>query len=424
MKRFIFALALAAVTQSLSAFDWKQYRGPNHNGHSNEKIQNKRWGAGPTVLWKSDKYPLGFASFTTSGDQCFTVCARGGKEVVVAIDSNNGNENWSHTMTPAEYGHTGGNAGARNNSGGDGPRSTPTIYDGMVYVMSADLVLYCLAEDNGKLVWKKDILKEYEGENIRWKNAASPVIENDRIFIAGGGPKHAMMALDVDTGKLLWSTGDDKMTHSTPTLATIHGIRQVVFFTQTGLVGVAAATGAELWRFNFKFSISTAISPIVAGDVVYCSAGYNVGSAAVKISRQGDEFSAEEIWRVHGHKNVANHWSTPVYQDGYLYGMFSFKKYGNGPLKCVELATGKVVWSKEGFGPGNCIIVDGHILALSDDGHVVLAEASPKRYREVSRVKVLSGKCWTTPILSNGRIFVRSTKESACLDISGRQASR
>lgn len=424
MKRIIFTLTIAALAQSLPAHDWTQYRGPNHNGHSHEKLPSKRWGTGPTVLWKSDKYPLGFASFTTSGDQCFTVCARDGKEVVVAINANSGKENWSYTMTPAEYGHTGGNAGARNNQGGDGPRSTPTIHGGKVYVTSADVVLYCLDENTGRLEWKKDILNEFNGENIRWKNAASPLIADGRIYLAGGGKGKAMMALNPKTGALIWGTGSDKMTHSTPTIASIHGVKQVVFFTQTGLVGVDAAKGTELWRYNFKFSISTAISPIVAGDIVYCSAGYNVGSAAVKVSHAGGKFSAEEMWRVHGHKNVANHWSTPVYKDGYLYGMFSFKKYGTGPLKCVELKTGKVVWSKEGFGPGNCIIADGHILALSDDGHVVLAEASPARYRELSRVKVLKGKCWTTPILSNGRIYVRSTKEAACLDISGREAAR
>ncbi|MGB0578838.1 MAG: PQQ-binding-like beta-propeller repeat protein [Limisphaerales bacterium] len=424
MKRFIFALTIASLVQSASADDWTQYRGPNHNGHSDEKLPSKRWDAGPTLLWKSDKYPLGFASFTTSGDQCFTVCGRDGKEVAVAINMSSGRENWSYTMTPTDYGHTGGNAGARNNQGGDGPRSTPTIHDAKVYIMSADLVLYCLDEQSGSLVWKKDIIKEHAGKNIRWKNAASPLIADGRIYVAGGGTGQSMMALNPKNGELLWGTGADTMTHSTPTIATIHGVRQVIFFTQTGLVGVNAVNGTELWRYNFKFSISTAISPIVAGDIVYCSAGYNVGSAAVKVSKAGDTFSAEEIWRVHGHKNVANHWSTPVYKDGYLYGMFSFKKYGDGPLKCVELETGKVVWSKEGFGPGNCIIADGHILALTDDGQVVLAEASPKRYRELSRAKVLKGKCWTTPILSNGRIYVRSTKEAACLDISGRQAAR
>jgi outer membrane protein assembly factor BamB len=424
MKRITIALTLAALAQTATADDWTQYRGPNHNGHSAEKHFAKRWGSGPAVVWKTSAYPLGFASFTTSGSQAFTVCARNQQEVVVAVNADTGTENWSHTMTPANYGHDGGNSGARDNKGGDGPRATPTIDNGRVYVMSADLVLYALDEKNGSLIWKRDLIREHAGRNIKWKNAASPVIEGNNIYVAGGGPGQSLMAVDKNSGKVVWKTGDELMTHSTPTLATIHGVRQVIFFTQKGLVSCDARKGTELWRFPFKCAVSTAISPIAAKDIVYCSAGYGVGSAAVKIRKTAAGMKADELWRIHGHKDVANHWSTPVYHDGHLYGMFSFKKYSSGPLKCVELATGKVRWAKDGFGPGNCIIADGHILALADNGQVVLAEVNTERYRELARVKAIKGKCWSTPILSNGRIFIRSTTEAACLDVSGKTASR
>jgi outer membrane protein assembly factor BamB len=106
-------------------------------------------------------------------------------------------------------------------------------------------------------------------------------------------------------------------------------------------------------------------------------------------------------------------------KDGYLYGMFSFKKYGVGPLKCVELATGKVVWEQPGFGAGNVILVGDKLVALADNGTLVVAEATPAAYKEVSRTKAVAGKCWSTPALSDGRIYVRSTKEGACLDVAG-----
>jgi len=424
ISQFLLCGVIAASLNLSQAEDWPQYRGPHHNGHSSEKHFSKHLGGNPAFLWKTSAYPLGFASITTHGNRAFTVCARDGYEVAVAIDADTGREIWAHPMTPADYGHSGGNSGARGNQGGDGPRSTPSISDGKVYVMSADLVLYALDESNGALVWKKDLIKEHAGRNIKWKNAASPLVEGDLIFVAGGGPGQAMMAINKHNGNVVWKGGDDLMTHSTPTLATIHGVRQVIFFTQKGLVARNAKTGAELWRYPFKFAVSTAISPVTAGHLVYCSAGYGVGSALVRIERTPEGMTARELWRIHGHKDVANHWSTPVYHDGHLYGMFSFKKYGTGPLKCVELATGKVQWSKEGFGPGNCIIADGHIIALSDDGHLVIVKARSDRYEEVSRAKVLKGKCWTTPILSNGRIYVRSTAEAACIDVSGKTASR
>jgi outer membrane protein assembly factor BamB len=125
-----------------------------------------------------------------------------------------------------------------------------------------------------------------------------------------------------------------------------------------------------------------------------------------------------------GDKPLANHWSTPVFKDGYLYGMFQFKEYGSGPLKCVELATGKVKWSKPGFGPGNVILVGNNVLALSDAGELVVVEATPASYKESGRAKVVEGKCWSTPVLSNGHVYVRSTKEAACFDVSAKSAQR
>jgi outer membrane protein assembly factor BamB len=107
-----------------------------------------------------------------------------------------------------------------------------------------------------------------------------------------------------------------------------------------------------------------------------------------------------------------------VSQDGYLYGLFGFKEFAKAPLKCVEIATGKEMWSKPGFGPGGCTLVDGYVLVLSDAGELVLVKATPTAYNEVARTHAVAGKCWSTPAVSNGKIYARSTKEGACLDVS------
>ena len=114
---------------------------------------------------------------------------------------------------------------------------------------------------------------------------------------------------------------------------------------------------------------------------------------------------------------MINHWSTPVYHDGHLYGMFSFKKYGNGPLQCIELQTGRVKWSEDGYGPGNAILAGKHLLALSDKGVLSVVEASPNYYNELARKKLITGKCWSTPILSEGKVLMRSTVEAVCLSV-------
>ena len=408
-------------TTALGA-DWPQYRGPTHNGVSTESIAKKWAAAGPRQLWKA---PLtdGFSSFTVSQGRAFSLVLREveglKQEVCVALDADTGKELWAASLGFAKF-DGGGDSGTDDNKGGDGPRSTPSADGSNVYVTSAKLVVSCFDAKSGKLNWSRDLMKEHGGENIRWQNAASPLIDGDLVFVAGGGAGQALLALNKNNGQVAWKGQDDKMTHATPTAATILGVRQVIFFTQKGLVAVAPKTGDVLWRYDFKYNVSTAISPIVAGDMVYCSAGYGVGAGAVKITKAGDQFGASELWP--RNNQLVNHWSTPVFKDGYLYGMFSFKDYGKGPLKCVELATGKVMWSQEGFGPGNCILAGGNLLVLGDAGQLVLVEATPKVYAELARAQVLAGKCWSTPVVSNGRVYARSTKEGVCLDVSGQAA--
>jgi len=401
------------------AGDWPQYRGPNGDGFCSE-IPNLNWPAsGPKVLWRIPT-KNGFSSFTIADGKALTVVTRdlegAPREVCVALDAMTGQEIWSAPVGVAVY-DGGGDSGTENNKGGDGPRSTPTIIGGKVYVSNQLLVLTCLDAQNGKVLWTKDLIKEHAGRNIPWKNAASPVIDGHLLFVAGGGPGESLLALNKDTGAVVWKGQDDLITHATPVVRTILGVRQVIFFLRSGLVAVAAKDGAFLWRFPFRFSTSTAASPVVAGDIVYCSAAYGIGGGACRISKSGDKFIATDLYRIADNK-LANHWSTPVVKDGCLYGLFGHKQYGAGPLKCVELATGQIKWSQPGFGQGNVILVGDKVLALTDDGQLVVVKASPVAYEETARAKVLAGKCWTTPALSDGRLYLRSTKEAVCLDLA------
>jgi outer membrane protein assembly factor BamB len=416
-------LALGAMQQGFAAAaEWSEYRGPGHDGITAESV-NAPWpSSGPKLLWKAPT-PNGFSSFTVGGGAVYTQLGKevGGdnREVCIALDAATGKELWAVPVDRAEY-QGGGDSGTPDNKGGDGPRSTPTYSDGRVYVYTSDLVLGCLDAKTGKQVWGIDMIKEHAGKNVNWKNAASPVIEGDLIYVAAGGAGQSLLAIDKKTGKVVWKTGDDKITHATPVVATILGEKQVIFFTQKGLVSVTPDAGKELWRYPFRYSTSTAASPVVCGDIVYCSAGYDVGGGACKIAKSGNGFTATEIWRTPGNKAVPNHWSTPVYKDGYLYGMFSFKRYGVGPLKCVEAASGKIMWEQKGFGAGQVILAGGKVLALADDGELVVVDPDSSAYKEVSRFQAITGKCWSTPALSDGHIYVRSTKEGACFDVSGK----
>jgi len=410
-------LTIVLISASpLFAADWTQYRGANHDGSSPEKI-SKQWPKeGPRVIWKA---PLGdsFGSFAVAGGKAFCFIQRPAdgqdKEVAIALDANSGKELWSVPLGEPTY----------DKQGGDGPRSTPTVDGNSVYFLGANLKLSCLDTTTGKIKWQHDLVKEFGGKVIQWKSAASPVLDGNLIFVNAGGAGQAFLAFNKADGKVVWKSGDDTPTHASPTPATIFGVRQIIFFALSGLVSLEAASGKELWRHQFPFKISTASSPIVYNDVVYCSAGYGVGAGACRISESGNNFKAAELLRREG--DLMNHWTTPVCKDGYLYGIYGFKDFGKAPLKCVEIATGKEVWSQPGFGSGGgTILVGDCVLVQSDRGPLVLIEATPKGYHELARAQVYAGKCWTMPVVSNGKIFARNTKEGFCLDVSPQQAQR
>jgi outer membrane protein assembly factor BamB len=416
MKTSSFLPLLIATPLALHAADWPQYRGASGDGVSPEIL---KWGqAGLKSVWKTPSGG-GFSSYSVAGGKVFTLALRehdgAPQEFLTVQDAASGKELWAAPLSVVKF-DGGGDDGTPDNKGGDGPRSTPVVLGNSVFVLSSQLALRAFDVATGKALWTVDIKANHEGQSIKWQNAASPLIEGGLIYVGGGGSGQSLLAVDPATGKIVWKAFDEKITHATPVAATIHGQRQVIFFLQSGLLSVEPKSGKELWRYSFPFKVSTAASPVVSGDIVYCSAGYGVGAGAVRVAKTGAGFTATEIYRMPGNQPLANHWSTPVVKDGYMYGMFQFKEYGKGPVKCVDIATGDVKWTKEGFGPGHVVLMGNEVVALSDAGEVVRFAAEPAAYKELSRQKVLEGKCWTTPSISGGRLFVRSTKEAACLE--------
>jgi len=404
------ALAIAFSSGS----DWPQYNGAASDRISLESLGTKSFPKdGPKARWRAQTGP-GFSSLAVVGGRAYTLVLRDEAEVLVALDAASGKELWSAELSEPDY-DGGAGAGEDGNDGGDGPRATPSVADGRVFVLDANLLLCAFDAASGKELWRQDIADDYEGQELKWNNAASALVEGAHVFVVGGGEEQSMLAFEAATGKLAWKRGSEKMTHATPIAATLHGQRQVIFFVQAGLVAVEPASGKELWRTEFPYRTSSAASPVVAGDIVFCSAGYGVGAAAWRIDAKDGALVPELLWRT-PNKNI-NHWSTPVAHDGHLYGMFSFKEYGKGPLCCLDLATGEQKWAQEGFGPGNVILVGGTLVALSDKGELVLVDPRPDAYQELARADVLAGKCWSMPSFSDGAVYLRSTVESVRIDL-------
>jgi outer membrane protein assembly factor BamB len=414
-RSFLLGLLSAASLLPLRAADWPHYRGPTLDGRSAEQWPLPAWPAdGLRRAWQA-KTETGFSSFTIAGGRAYTVVAAQidgvKREVCVALDARTGQEIWRTPFGVARY-DGGGDSGTPDNKGGDGPRSTPVVSDGRVYLFGGAMNLVCLEASTGQSVWAKGILQDFGGRNIRWQSAASPVVDGELVFVAGGGPGQSLLAFNKKTGALVWKTQDDGATHATPVVADILGVRQVIFLTQRGLVALAPKDGAVLWRHEHPFRTATGASPVVSGDIVYCSSGYGVGATAVKLSKAGGEFQATLLWRKPN--QLMNHWSTPVAKDGFIYGLFGHAAYGKAPLACVELATGEQKWSQPGFGPGGVILVDNQLVVLADDGEVVVVKAAPAAYAETGRFQAVAGKCWSTPAFSDGKIYLRSTTEGVC----------
>ncbi len=412
----VLGLALATTAFSAESTDWGTFRGPKGNGIV-AALPSTKWSL--KEVWKSPTN-LGFSSFAVAGGKAYTLVTGESDgntgEMLTCLDEKTGKEVWSKPLSIIPKYTGGGDSGTPDNKGGDGSRSTPVINGGKVYVIDSMLGVFCFDAATGKKVWNHDVMKDNAGVQIKWENAASPVIDGDVLLLAGGGAGQALIGLNKNTGKVVWKAEDDKMTHATPVLADIHGVHQAIFFTQTGLVAVDPQKGSVIWRAPFPYKVSTAASPVVFEDIVYCSAGYGVGAGAFKISKAGAKLEATQIWR--RENQCFNHWSTPVVKDGYLYGMFSFKEYGAGPLACVDIRTGEDKWAEKGFGPGQVILAGDKIIATSDKGEIVVAEANPEKYKEVVRKDVLDGKVWSYPILANGKIFARSTTEGVCLELN------
>jgi len=409
-----------AAAAPVCSADWAQYRGSETDGHSPEKLSLAATLPDNSLprVWQIPA-ENGFSSFVVSGESAYTIVGRQidgvNREVLVSVNIADGTERWAKAFGIARY-DGGGDSGASDNRGGDGPRSTPAVSDGRVFVYSGAMKLVCIAAKDGTELWSQDIAKSFGGQNIRWQNAASPLLDDGLVFVAGGGAGQSLLAFDQKTGENLWKTQDDGIVHASPIIATLHGVRQVIFSTKGGLVAVAPRTGKVLWRQPFQAKY-VAASPVVSGDLVYCSAGYGAGAMVVRVTKDGDAFTTEQLWKKPN--ALMNHWSTPVAKDGYLYGLFGHASYGTAPLKCIDMATGEEKWSKPNFGMGGVILVDGHLLALCDNGELCIVKATPEGYQQEALFKAIDGKCWSTPAYSDGKIYLRSTKNGVCYAAAG-----
>jgi outer membrane protein assembly factor BamB len=383
-----------ALAPHARAADWPNFRGPNHNGISAETGLNASFGpGGPRRLWAAN-VGQGFSGIAVSGGRAYTLGNQGGQETVYCFNALNGQILWRHNYRcdPGDY---------------EGPRATPSVDGNRVYTMSREGYAFSLDAASGRVLWQKDLSAESNAQAPRWGFAGSPLVEGNLVIFNVGT---AGIALNKANGKTVWVSGPQMAGYSTPVPFTNGASRGVALFVAWGLVAVNPRDGKPLWqqRWETQFGVNAA-DPVISGDSAYISSGYNRGGALVKFGGG----RARTAWE---NRNMRTHFNACVLVGQTLYGN------DDGRLRALDLATGNERWSARGtMGKGGLLVADGKLWTITEGGELVVAQATPDRYAELGRAKVLDGTCWTQPALANGLLYVRSREGNlACLDLRGR----
>ena len=398
----LFSVVAVAVLMALGGFtasggDWPCWRGPDLNGISPEKGWQTQWPAeGPKQLWKAS-VGTGFSSFSVSGGRVYTMGNNTNNDWVFCLDANTGREVWGHSYP--------GLLDPKNFEGG--PCATPTVADEEVYTFNRKGDLFCLDAAKGTVIWSKHLNRELGLEIPAWGCASSALVEGAIVVVNMGS---AGVALDRKSGKVVWVSGKSAGAYATPVPLKIGSERCLAILTRQSLVAVKAASGQQVWSYPWKTEYDVnAADPIVDGDKVFISSGYNHGGTLLTVAGQR---APEKVWE---NKNLRNHFNSCVLWKGYLYGP------DDSGLRCVAWDTGDLKWTDGKFGKGSLMVADGKLVALSEKGELIIADPTPAAFKPISRAQVLKGKCWTTPVLSNGHIYCRNAVgDVVCLDVSGK----
>jgi outer membrane protein assembly factor BamB len=264
--------------------------------------------------------------------------------------------------------------------------------------------------ETGAIVWHKNLNKELGAEHPEWYFAGSALVVEDLVIFNAGTYGIALNKAD---GSVAWHNGKGAPGYATGVPFLAGGQQLVVMPVCREVVGLNPLTGRVMWKIPWRTSYNVnAADPIVSGNTVFISSGYNRGCALYQI----DGRKVTEIWK---NRSMRNQLNSSVLWDEHLYG-FDGDVGGGGKLACVNFQTGESKWSQAGMGTGSLMLADGKLIILGEKGRLVVAEASPQGFKQLASAQILTGKCWTVPVLANGRIYARNAAgQLVCLDVSG-----
>ena len=404
MKKLVLSFLLLPFFNSfLSAADWPRWLGPSGDGTSVEK----GWKANlEKVAWKA-KVGVGFSTVSVANGRLFTMGhdgrKKGGKETVLCLDAITGKKIWSDSYEArlVDYLHEGG------------PCSTPTVDGGILYTLSKDGRLNAYVATTGRLGWTKDMMTVAGmSKPPEWGFAGSPYVLDNLLIVEAA---HTF-ALDKKTGKEIWRSKRYRHAYGSPVAFVHHGKTLIATLKTDGLVILNAENGSTVafrkWETSYRTNSTT---PIVRGDKIFVSTGYRRGCALFQLKKGS-------LNKLYENKSMSNHMNNSVLVGDHLYG-FDGNVHMAGPkeLVCLRFSTGKEQWrDKSNLQVGSLIVADNRIVALGQRGELAIAPVSSKSFAPVAREQVIGGRCWTSPVLANGRLYLRNAKgDLVCLDLGG-----
>ena len=412
-------LPLLAADPVGPAHHWPHWPGPKPHRVSTETGLLKEWPAeGPRLVWNSKVVNgtkgvgRGFSSVVVAGGRIFTMGDRGKDGFVFALEEATGKELWATRIS---------------NGQGDGPRCTPTVDGDRVYALSRQGELACLSADKGEVRWRLNFKTDLGGRMMSgWDYSESPLVDGAKLICTPGGENDALVALNKLTGELLWKApvkNGGGSGYASIVVAEVGGIRQYITLLGRCIVGVDARDGKLLWRYD-KVANGTANipTPIVRGDLVFCSTGYGRGSALLQLVPQSGGIEAKELYFLKG-KELQNHHGGLVLVGDYIYGGHG---HNDGLPFCLEMKTHKFAWGPvRGAGTGSAAVVyaDGNLYFRYQSGVMALVEATPKGYHlksEFELPRYTGTPSWPHPVVANGHLYIRGNDVLLCYDVKQR----
>ena len=380
--------------------DFAQFLGPDRTNALHDIPLGTDWTKQPPKLLWRQPIGLGWGSFAVVGNYALTQEQRAQSELTVCYDVLTGKPLWEHAHDSVRFVEW---------QGGDGPRSTPTIDGGRVFVMGATGLLDCLDGKNGQPIWSHDVIAETQSKNISFGKSCSPLVTDDLVIVTGGGGGPSLIAYHKSDGSQAWIAGDKTSAYASPVVATLGGVKQILTINGGSAAGFALADGKQLWLYDWPGQMPKVPQPVpLDANRVLLTTGYGIGAVALRIDGSGGAQTATAIW---SSRYLKPKLSNVVIRDHYAYGL------DDAILTCLDVNTGKRQWRGDNYGFGQVLLVDDKILIQAETGEVVLVQADPTKAIELTRFSAIEGKTWNNPALSGRRLLVRNDHEAACYEL-------